>query len=146
VAEFLRLFVDDGSAKYASLVDEVPGLLPGVYNRLISDGTLNECLRDAPFRPSQGLAPASQRQWAAKYAETHSLDAEKVQMRASLTAIRDMPTPTLLQQSEKSASAASSEAHTLARRYAGYKLAFLAAQDHDMALTREYAIRQNYIG
>lgn len=144
VRDFLRLIVDERSDKYAALVAEVPGLLPGIYNRLITDDSLVERIRHNPFKPSQGLAPASQRQWAAKQAATHSLQPELVQSRAALMAIRHNTTSTLLQRSEKSAAEASSEAYDLARRYALYKLAFLSAQVDVSQLTCELAIRQNY--
>ena len=144
VNDFLRLFVGEDSVKYASLAAEVPGLLPGVYTRLIASDDLGSQLQNNPFTPSQGLAPESQRQWVSKYAETHSLDPQPVQLRASLSAIRDTSEPGLRLQTEKSASA-SGEANNLARCYALYKLAFLDAQDGDVALTSEYAIRQNYV-
>jgi hypothetical protein len=111
---------------------------------LIASDDLGHQLQNNPFTPSQGLAPASQRQWASKYAETHSLEESFVQLRASLSAIRDTSEPGLQLQTEKTA-AASGEANTLARCYALYKLAFLDAQDGDVALTSEYAIRQNYV-
>jgi len=144
--DFVRLHLGDGT-KSAALADQASGLLPGIYNRLISGGNLESELAGNPFKPSRGLAPVSQRQWAEKQASTHSLGREFASLRSQLSAIRYMSSPVVTRQpTTKRAAAASGEAQTLARRYALYKLAFLATQAEDMPLTSQLVICQNYQG
>lgn len=144
VRDFIRLVLGESSVKLAELSDTVPGLLPGVYNRLLASGNLEDSIRNNPFAPSRELATATQREWATKLSNDHSLDVRQVQRRTSLAAIRGISPPTALQHVEKRASYASGEAEGLARRYALYKLAFVAEQNTDVALTANISIRQNY--
>lgn len=139
--DFAGLFSGGDSVKAASLADQMSGALPGSFNRLIAGNDLCDSVSRNPFKPSRKLASAAQRQWAEKCAATHSLAPERVQVRSSLMAIRDTKSPGRL---EKSA-ACTGEAATLAGAYALYKLAFLAEQQDEVALTSELAVRQNYV-
>ena len=143
--DFLRLVLDGDSEKVASVAETVAGQLPGAFNRLIASSSLVEDLRSNPFTPSQALAPATQRKWAEKLAGDYSLATTDVSRRASLSAIRGITTPTMLQRSVEKSAAALGEANTLARRYVLYKLAFLGSQSEDLALTADMVVRQNYV-
>lgn len=142
VGDFVRMHVGD-STKSAAIADQVAGALPGVYNRMIAGDNLEQEIASNPFKPSRELASASQRQWAEKYASTHSLGRRYVDLRCQLSAIRNMSSPVVDQHAAKRA-AASSEVEYLARRYALYKLAFLSTQTDDMPLTSQLIICQNY--
>lgn len=144
ITDFLRLVLGDSTEKFAELSASVPGLLPGVYNRLITGGSLERDIVSNAFSPSQDLPPATQREWAQKQAESHSLHPLAVQKRVMLSAIRSIVPATMLQRAETKQASASGEAETLARRYALYKLAFLAEQTSDVLLTANMLVRQNY--
>jgi len=145
VRDFLRLALDGDSEKTAAVVDSVTQALPGIYNRLISSGTLESAIQSNPFTPSQKLASASQRQWAIGMAEKYSLDVDHVRQRVARSAIREITRPSLLQSAGTKSAAESSEVESLARRYALYKLAMLASQERDVPLTYDLAVRQNYL-
>ena len=145
VRDFLTLALGGDTVKAASFADDVSRALPGVYNRLIASGDLEQEIRSNPFKPSQSLAPASQRQWAESLAEKYSLDRRHIARRVWQSSIRGIANPNLSSVGVKYATAKSGEVETLARRYATYKLAFLASQTDDMPLTCSLAIRQNYV-
>lgn len=147
IRDFLRLVLGEDSVKYAEFSEVVPDLLPGVYNRLITSGNLEQSVRSNPYTPSRDLAPVTQREWANKQASNYSLDPQHVGRRASLSAIRLIVAPSLLQQDMSKVASASGEAEQLARAYALYKLAFLSQQNDDFVnvpLTGEMLVLQNY--
>jgi len=145
VRDFLRLVLDEHSEKYASLVDEVPVALPGVFNRLISSGNLENLLRSNPYIPARDLAPAAQRNWAIKLSEDLSLDRGLVRRRAAKSAIYAFNMPTMLHKVACDRTEWTSEVEDLARHYALYKVAFLACQDQDVPLTTELLVIQNQV-
>jgi hypothetical protein len=115
---------------------------------MIGSGDLERDIRENMFAPSRDLAPASQRVWASKLAGDLSLAETHVRKRACLSSIRNNSLPTSRNRPvvEKQASAADKLSDVLARSYALYKLAFLAAQTDDVPLTAQMVIRQNYAG
>ena len=145
IRDFLRLVLDDRSEKYAAIIDEVPERLPGVFNRLISSGNLENSLRSNPYAPSRDLAPVIQRNWASKLAEDLSLDLGLVRRRAAKSAIYSYNMPTMLHKVATKQAQCSSEVEDLARRYALYKIAFLACQDRDVPLTTDLLVMQNQV-
>jgi hypothetical protein len=145
VQDFLRVLLGGSSEKIAAYVDSVPRHLPGVFNRLISTPGFETELRDNPFLPAGEPAPAYQREWAQKQASLLSLSPDKIQLRASLSAIRDYSSPRFLHTENTKTAADSANAEGLARAYAMYKIAFLRTQLHSLPLTAELLVRQNYI-
>jgi len=152
--DFVRLLYKGAESKIDSwLVKKAADCLPGVYNRLISSPYLEDMLKsDNPFVVTQELAPLNLRKWAEAIAPIYSLDANHVEKRAILSAVRQLKRPTLRKSSMiKSASIANcldfnKEAETLARYYGIYKLSTLYNKDFkDMELTAERAILQNYV-
>jgi len=145
VRDFISLVMGDSGEKSASVADQVQGLLPGVYNRLIASGNLEDGICNNPYQSQQGLAPVSQRNWAEKLSGAHSLDADHIRRRVELSAIRNLTAPSLLQNAVTKQAEASGETEKLARCYAFYKLAFLADQQDNVQLTSDLLVRQNYI-
>lgn len=147
VEDFLRLVI--GGTKYADKLAEyseaVPGLLPGVFNRLLlSDNLLIEYLDDNPYIPSQKLASATQREWASKLSNDHSLELGAVRRRAALAAIRGNETAFLKKATYNSKLVARPVAEALATEYALYKIAYLAHKNVHMPFTQELVVLQNY--
>lgn len=143
VRDFLRLMLGEGSEKLAALSAEVPGLLPGVYNRLISGGSLVSELESNRLVPSHGHVSNEQRVRMSKAAESFAIDPNSVMRRVQLSAIRGIVSPDLPQTFNKKASASSS-AEVWARRYALYKLASFAEKVLIEPLTADMLVRQNY--
>lgn len=142
--DFLRL-AGHRDEQIAYVTEKVARALPGVYQRLISDGDLVERIRTNPFTPSANLASSSQRAWAEKLARDYSLDRSHVQQRLWKSAIHNTNGPAKLQPSEKQAEALSDAEKALAQSYALYKLAFLSAVKDDLPLTQRAVIQQNYL-
>lgn len=142
VRTFLRAVLGDGT-KYAEFSEIVPGLLPGVYNRLLRQNTLFSEYRNQ-YNPSQKLASVTQRDWATKLAEHHSLSANLIRRRIALSSIRNIEEPTLLAQNVKLA-AVSRQAEKLARDYAMYKLSYLVHKNVNVPFTQELVVLQNYV-
>lgn len=143
VRDFLRLALGQNSEKLAALTAEVPGLLPGVYNRLIAGGSLVSELESNCLVPSQGSASGEQKLWAGKVAEDLSIAPENVMRRIQLSAIRGDTSPAQPQTFHKKASS-SDLAEVWARRYAVYKLASFAGKVLKEPLTADMLVRQNY--
>ena len=148
LGDFLRLVAGDDREKTAVLSDSVSRHLPGVFGRLVADEGLNLALQSNPFAVSRELASGAQRQWAAKQAAAYSLDQKAVQTRVTRSALQSRPSPGFTEKSAmvKSASA-DDECEQLARRYALYKLAFIAALPIDVnhVAIKQLVVRQHYV-
>lgn len=147
VRDFLRLTLDNDSEKLASVVEIVPDLLPGVFNRLTSTQQLFKSALQTNnlFIPSQKVASATQREWAKKLAADYSVAPDDVRRRVTLSAIRNMSQPTLLKQATYKTALDSRLANKLAGDYALYKLAYLAYKNIELPFTRELVVLHNYI-
>jgi len=135
--------------KRASLVDIAGSLLPGVYLRMINDGSLSQRLASNPFSMSEKLASAKQRQTASKMVASHSLEKNAVDARCKRATLRSCAAPILKNVfwNEKSA-ADKDEAEKLVRDYACYKVAALqriAAFDDEFMLTARLSACQNQV-
>lgn len=120
--------------------------VPGVYGRMIEDGTLDRRIEQNKFQLSEKLAASAQRAAANLNAEEHSLEKEAVCHRTELAAIRGNALPDPKTVFEKTAEDVDGE--NLARDYAIYKIAALqriASFDLNFPLTVRYALRQNYV-
>ena len=145
--DFAQLILGhQGSEKAAAVAEQAAGMLPGIFNRLISSGTLEYEIQNNPFSTLQKQSSAAQRMWAQKFASTHSLDSQAVSLRCSLSAIRHRPSPTFYSADKtiKSAQVAGA-AEQLARHYALYKIAFVCEQQQLTNLTSELVVLHNYV-
>lgn len=135
--EFARL------TKRAEMLPAAAQRLPGVYGRMIADGTLERRLTDNRYAPAEKLATAKQRREAVRMMPTYSLAKEAVQSRSYLSVIRQHEQP---QQSAEKQAADVPGAEELARDYAVYKTAALrriAALGGEFLLTARLSISQN---
>lgn len=132
--------------KKAELAESAQAKLPGVYGRMIADGTLERRLTDNPFAAATKQASLKARKWAAGKASAFSLEKEAVDKRCKLSAIRGHDLKTGF---EKSASLVGGEAsEQLARDYACYKAAALqriASNDNEFMLTARLSLSQNHV-
>jgi hypothetical protein len=145
--DFLRLVTGGDAEKVASLSATVPRHLPGVYGRMIADGSLSRYIRENPMSPTHDSPPNLQCKWAASLAAGFSLKKAAVRERIQRSAVKQASQPALLAGMEKFA-AADEPAEAVARRYAAYKLASLGSLDSehpDYDLTLELAIVQNLV-
>ena len=130
-----------------ALVKEATARLPGVYTRMIEDGSLDRRIEQNKFPISEKIASSKQLTAASVNAEEHSLEKEAVHHRSMLSVVRNLPSPGLQTGLEKNAGDGGG-AEQLARDYAIYKLAALqriATSDPIFPLTARYAVRQNHV-
>lgn len=134
--------------KRAESAAAAAAVLPGVYGRMIADGTLAPRLRTNAYAPSAALAPAAHRSAARELRASHALDKEAVDQRCLRAALRQQAVPLVKTGFDAAAGSADPEAETLARDYACYKVAALeriAAADPCFLLTARYAATQNQV-
>jgi hypothetical protein len=144
VGAFLQAVLGDGQ-KCAEVSDAVSGLLPGIYNRLISQGKVFES-RSYMFAPSQKAASPVQREYATKLAEYYSMTEASAHRRMALSSIRNITEPTLLAGCKNvKLSSDLVKAEKLATDYAMYKLAYLVHKDSNVPFTQELVVLQNYV-
>jgi len=121
--------------------------LPGIYQRMIDDDSIERRIEQNKYPLAEKLASAAVRTAANLGAREYSLDVDAVRERAMLASIRGQKAPDVRSSFEKSA-ADEPEAEELARDYAIYKLAALqriACSDSDFPLTARLSARQNHI-
>jgi len=119
--------------------------LPGVYGRMLRDGSLPARLAANPYDPGDRTAAVGRYARAfAKAAVDHSLAPAAVRRRAVAHAVRGLPVPP----APRPPAAADDAAERLARDYACYKLAALhrmARDDDEFVLTARLATCQNHV-
>lgn len=148
INDFIRLVVGDDSEKLASYPGSVSRHLPGVFGRLMDDENLELALRSNPFAVSQKLASGAQKQWAEKQASAYSFDPKAVQDRVFRSVLNNIATPAYVEKSAMvKAAGVGDENERIARQYAMYKLAFVAALPNNVDLSeiKRMVVRQNYL-
>lgn len=120
--------------------------LPGIYQRMVADGSLDRRISQNKYVLSEKLASARQRTLAHLSAASHGLDNEAIRQRASVSALRGYEPPTICTYYKEAAD--NTEAEQLARDYAVYKVAALeriAASDRQFPLTVRLALQQDFV-
>lgn len=121
--------------------------LPGIYRRMLESGDLrSELHKHAAAIAAAGQPTAAQRSLATKLAGSRSCRWEAVQDRICRSALLGYGSPRLAEPChEKIASDDAGE--LLARKFALYKLAFLASlpEDNELLLTAKLCNLQNYV-
>ena len=143
--DFLRMVLGENAEKCAALANNVSRYLPGIFNRMIENVTLEDILINNPYKASGELATLSRQIWAEKLAASYSLAREHVNKRVLRSAIRTDKAPAIklagthLEPNDRF--------EKLAMQYALYKIAFMCdiAKDEDLQLTADLLVRQNYI-
>lgn len=140
LTDFLVLITKESREKVAALCDTVSAALPSAVNRLVSDVDFERQLEQNPYVGDQ-VPGMRTRAWASKYASDLSMERTRVVERAQLAVMRNVQ-PVMF---TKTASVTPS-AEGLAREYALYEIAFLAAQPEDASLQRtaDYIVQHNY--
>jgi hypothetical protein len=136
--EFARM------TKRAELAEPARSALPGVYGRMLADGTLEGRVERNRYAPAEAPAERRYREKAAEARATHGLGLAEVNARAARSVVRGRPAPKSA--FEKSAAAVSPAAEELARDYAVYKLAALeriAGSDTEFLQTAQMAAAQD---
>jgi len=139
--DFARLAGKNEHAKVAA------DLLPGVYQRMVDDDSLERAVEQNPFPLSDKQASDKHRGLASLNVSGFSLEKDAVRNRSMLSAARFEDAPVPKSTFEKSASD-NAEAEQLARQYAVYKLDALeriARSDTDFPLTARFSVRQNHV-
>lgn len=144
--DFVRALT--GTEKAAYIAGQMVQALPGVFNHLATDPGLDGYLRTNAFVPSSQLPSAQFRSWAAKCAESRSVDDGALRYRAELATILGAATPTIMTH-DLQKTAAAGPALELAKQYALYKIAAIShicdkSQDPDELLLRA-AVLQNVV-
>lgn len=139
--EFARLTKADELTKSAAAV------LPGVYRRMLNDGTLERRVVHNQYQVVEKLAAAAVRAEASRLTDSHGLEKEAVQRRCQLASLRGHSVPAKVEMTEKTAHDQQA-VEELARGYAVYKLSALhriAASDSDFLLTSRISACQNQV-
>ncbi len=145
---FVEVVAGQPREKAAEIAEVAARQLPGIYTRLLGDGTLPERIQGSQFSPADAEAPPQYAGWAAKLAADLSLKSHYVEARVTRAALHQEEAGDL-RQSLGHEKVASHEDPTgrLAEEYALYKLAFLGSvpdNDPDLPLTADLALLQNY--
>ncbi len=128
----------------SSAVGDVAARLPGVYGRMLADDGIVTELDDARYDPSPLYPSVKMRTWAEKLAFSHGLSFGLF-TRAQRAAFHDEPVPVVL---TKAAGVPDGGAEKLAREYAKYQLAYLAARErrgHLVAAETSLLARRNVL-
>jgi hypothetical protein len=144
----LRQFLSVTETPHSGLSD-IQAHLPGIYGRMVKDGSLEERLCRNKYALSEKLASAKQRNWAKSISPDYSLSRDAVNQRCIVSVIRQhsLPDSKTGFWIEKSASD-NETAEEAARQYAIYKLAALhriASFDEDFPLTARLCVSQNHV-
>jgi hypothetical protein len=126
VRDFLALMLGDVKLA-AEITPRVAPHVPAAYMDLVDSG--EEFASTNPFRASDRAAPHATRQWAAKLAADYSLAREHVLRRAAVAAIRGTPHELINVNQVSSLQKSATAIRSLARQYAMYKVAAVAAMD-----------------
>lgn len=138
---FIAMLTGDENVKTAA--DAVATRLPGVYNRLASDPSLENDLRTNPYVPNIA-APRRVTHWVIKHAAEWSLARPQVVQRIQLSTLRHPSPPEPKRAMTKIAAADSAD--ELAKQYALYQLGFLYANanDPDADFMQDMVVRSNF--
>lgn len=140
VRDFLRLVAGDEPASGGA--DLVEDALPGMYNRLLQNGGIEECAADSAYDPAGTAIPRQIRDVLGKLMGGHSLADNPVRGRVHVTIIKGM-SPGLPKTASASA-AVSPEIQKLAKEYAKYQLSFLEAAGTN-PLSAGLTVTRNYL-
>ncbi len=131
----------------SSLTKEAADRLPGIYERMRDNETIERAIEQNPYPLSDKLASDKHRAIASLNMSEYSLERTAVSNRSMLSAARFESAPNLKSVFEKCASD-NVEANQLAQQYAVYKLDALeriARSDNDFPLTARFSVRQNHV-
>jgi hypothetical protein len=141
VRDFLRLVAGDESASGGA--DMVEDALPGMYNRLLQNGGIEECAADSAYDPADTAIPRQIKEVLGKLAGGHSLADGPLQGRVHVTIIKGFM-PGLPKRASYDSVAVSPEIQKVAKEYAKYQLSFLEAVGTNPLSTGLTVVR-NYI-
>jgi hypothetical protein len=132
--------------KNPDLAQKAAAYLPGVYTRLLSDPQAESLLLSTKEHLKEAQVGMHFLQWSEKHAADRSFGQSSVRLRMKRSALNSLAIPA--PKYEKSASEKDPTCEAIAREYALYKLAFLAAHSLDGREgeeLKELAVRQNYL-
>jgi len=122
VRDFLRLVAGDAPASDGA--DMVEEALPGLYNRLLQNGGIEECAADSAYDPASTAIPRQIRDVVGGLVGGHSLAEGPTRGRVHVTIIKGV-SPGLPKTASQLSAAVSPEIQKLAKEYAKYQLSFL---------------------
>lgn len=144
LTDFISLTTGMPHEKAAYVAEATKAAMPGVFDRLLLD---TESISANPYVPSKTSTDAL-RMWAAKEASSRSLLPRYVDSRLKLATLRAVPAPQPLDRELVKTASNDPKVAEMAKHYALYKLAFLAAisdDDRDSALTASLCLVQNSV-
>lgn len=124
VRDFLRLVAGDDSA--SSGADMVEDALPGMYNRLLQNGGIDECAADSAYDPADTAIPRQIKDVLGRLTGDHSSADGPLRGRVHVTIIKGIM-PGLSKKASCGSAAVSLEIQKVANEYAKYQLSFLEA-------------------
>ena len=146
VEEFLVVIKGDRE-KAAAVSEAVVGRMPGIYNRMISDGSLEKTASNNPYLDSAEGTPGEFKSWAHSIAADYAFTKEAIARRLQKSVLRVIQDSVRANRITKLA-ADDGPAEQLARQYVMYKLASLIqfpSQRGNLELTLALSVMQNHI-
>lgn len=142
--EFLSMMHSDRE-KIASASFAITRHLPGIFARMLTDGSFETTARSNPYISADNTHMGGYRKLASNLAPDYSLDWNHVERRMQKAALRGIGGCWTHKESSHVTSGPGEE---LARQYAMYKVAaaqYMGASNNDLSLTLTLSILQNYI-
>lgn len=141
VRDFLRLVA--GNEPASGGADTVEDALPGMYNRLLQSGDLEECAADSAYDPADTAIPRQIKEVLGRLVGGHSLADEPLRGRVHVTIIKGT-LPGLPKRASYGSVVVSPEIQKLAKEYAKYQLSFLEAVGTNPLFTG-LTVARNYL-
>lgn len=124
-------------------LDEAENLLPGMFGRMLSDGSADDNARDSAYDGVSGSLPKPIREMIEQMTGSHSMSGNPARMRVRVMIIRGVK-PKVRQLETKQASW-NTKAAELVREYGRYQLSF-AVREHQKDLpSNELTVLRNYL-
>jgi hypothetical protein len=143
VKDFLRLVTGSNDESVSGNISEVESILPGIHNRLLDSGEVDECASDSSYDPESVSVSRRVKEAVESLKRDHSLDFGPTIKRSGLAIIRNT-VPGLNHSLAIKRASVSKSANILAKEYAKYQISF-ASQFIDSPEINRLTVLRNYL-
>ena len=124
-------------------LDDAEGMLPGMFGRMVEDGSADDAARDSAYDGSPSSLPPPIKSLIERMIGSHSMSSGPARVRVRMMIIRGVK-PKLRQLGTKKASW-NVKAAELAKEYARYQLAFAARETCNDLPSNELTVLRHYL-
>jgi hypothetical protein len=142
--DFLQLTLGSKYNAVAGGIPAVEDMMPGIFSRLMKEGSIEECVSDSAYDPRPTAISRRIKENVGKLVEKFSSASGPTERRMMIAAIRGSSPSLPERRSLKQASAVSASAAQVAKEYAKYQLSFVRAAGADN-LTNGSTVIRNYL-